>query len=121
MNELRERLELALLRLPGVRIVARDGDRGASTTCALFEGCDGQTLLVALDQASVCVSTGSACSSGSLSPSPVLLAMGFTPEEARSALRFSLWRGNSDAEIDRVSALLPALLERARGSGAGQP
>ncbi len=121
MNELRERLEAALLSLAGVRIIAREGLRGASTTCALFDGCDGQTLLVALDQAGVCVSTGSACSSGSLSPSPVLLAMGFSAQQARSALRFSLWRGNTADEIDSVAKLLPAVLERARRASARQP
>ena len=111
---LRAQLEQALSQIPGVRIVGRGSARADNTSCALFDGCDGQTLLVALDQAGVCVSTGSACSSGSLSPSPVLLAMGLSPDAARTALRFSLWRGNTQEEVERVAQLLPALVARAR-------
>jgi cysteine desulfurase len=114
LDALRVQLEAGLQKLESVRIVAEQSPRLCSTTCALFAGCDGQTLLVALDELGICVSTGSACSSGSLSPSPVLLAMGCSPDEARTALRFSFWRGNTHAEIDRVLELLPALVARAR-------
>ncbi len=114
ITRLRQRLEQGLRAIPAVRIVADGAPRLGNTCCALFDGCDGQTLLVALDQAGICVSTGSACSSGSLSPSPVLLAMGFQEDEAKSALRFSLWSGTSDEEIERVCARLPALVAQAR-------
>jgi len=114
LHSLRVQLEAGLQKVESVRILAEQSPRLCNTTCALFAGCDGQTLLVALDELGICVSTGSACSSGSLSPSPVLLAMGCSPDEARTALRFSFWRGNTHAEIDRVLELLPALVARAR-------
>jgi cysteine desulfurase len=114
LDALRLQLEAGLQKLENVRILGEQAPRLCNTTCALFAGCDGQTLLVALDELGICVSTGSACSSGSLSPSPVLLAMGLSPDEARTALRFSLWRGNTREEIERVLELLPALVARAR-------
>jgi cysteine desulfurase len=86
-----------------------------NTLNVAYEGCDGETLLAALDLEAVSVSTGSACSSGSLEPSPVLLAMGYPPALARGAVRFSLWSGNTGAEIDRVCELLPRIVRRARG------
>jgi len=79
-----------------------------------FEGAAGDVLLDALDLEGVAVSAGAACHSGSIEPSAVLLAMGRTPEQARGSLRFSLGPGNSAAEIDRVLALLPALVARVR-------
>jgi cysteine desulfurase len=88
--------------------------RVCNTLNVAFEGCDGETLLVALDLAGVAVSTGSACSSGSLEPSPVLLAMGYPPSLARGAIRFSLWGGTTAEEIDEVCALLPEVVARCR-------
>ena len=114
LGALRDRLEHGLKQLGGVRIAGEGSPRIANTTCALFDGCDGQTLLVALDARGVCVSTGSACSSGSLSPSPVLLAMGFSEAQARGALRFSLWQGNTLEEVEQVCAVLPEVVARAR-------
>ena len=111
---LRDRLETAALAIPGTEVHGRQGPRLANTLCASFAGCEGETLLVALDLASVCVSTGSACSSGSLEPSPVLLAMGVPEARARGALRFSLYSGNTQAEIDRVAGLLPKLVAQCR-------
>jgi cysteine desulfurase len=85
-----------------------------NTLNVAFEGCDGETLLTALDLAGVAVSTGSACSSGTLEPSPVLLAMGYPQPLARAAIRFSLWRGTTPAQIDEVCRVLPGVVERCR-------
>src|SRR5207237_1984881 len=115
LGGLRDRLQAAVLCIEGAQAHGGDVPRVSNTLCASFAGCDGQTLLVALDLEGICVSTGSACSSGSLEPSPVLLAMGVPRERAQGALRFSLWSGNSEAEIDEVSAMLPAIVARARG------
>jgi cysteine desulfurase len=116
LSGLRDRLEAAAAAIPGTRIAGAGAARVCNTLCAVFEGCDGETLLASLDLLGVAVSTGSACSSGSLSPSPVLLAMGLSPEQARGAVRFSLWSGNTRAEIDRVAALLPEVVARVRGA-----
>ena len=82
-----------------------------------FEGVAGELLLQALDLAGVSASAGAACASGSIEPSPVLVAMGRSPEEARSSLRFSVGHGVDEAQIDHVLALLPDLVARARAAG----
>lgn len=79
-----------------------------------FEGGAGELLLQALDVEGVAVSSGAACHSGSIEPSAVLVAMGRSTEQARGSLRFSVGHGNDDAQIDRVLAVLPDLVERAR-------
>ena len=69
---------------------------------------------MSLDLDGVAVSTGAACTSGSIQPSPVLLAMGLDHTGAREGVRFSLGPSTTDAEIDRVLALLPAIVARVR-------
>lgn len=114
LGRLRDRLDDALRALPGARVLDR-APRVAPVTAAVFEGVDGEVLLQALDLEGVAVSSGSACSSGSLEPSHVLLAMGLPPALALSSVRFSLGRGTTEGEIEAVIDLLPRLLERARG------
>ena len=111
---LRESLERALLSLPGVAIVGRDTQRAPGTTNATFAGIEGDALLQALDLAGIAASSGSACSSGSLEPSQVLLAMGLSVEEAKSAVRFSLGFRTQSEEIETLLSILPSLLGRAR-------
>jgi cysteine desulfurase len=112
LSALRDRLETAARQIPGSRVAGDGAERVCNTLNVAFEGCDGETLLVALDLAGVAVSTGSACSSGSLEPSPVLLAMGYPPALARGAVRFSLWRGTTAGEIEEVCRLLPEVVAR---------
>ncbi len=69
------------------------------------------------DLSGVSVSAGAACASGSVEPSPVLLAMGRTPAQARASLRLSVGHGVDEAQIDRVLLQLPDLVERARRAG----
>jgi cysteine desulfurase len=116
IRPLRDRLEAAAREIPGARVAAADVPRVCNTLNVSFPGCDGETLLAALDLEGIAVSTGSACSSGSLEPSPVLLAMGYPKELARAALRFSLWGGNTEAEIARVCEVLPRVVARCRRS-----
>ena len=71
--------------------------------------------MIALDLAGIEVSTGSACTSGSLEPSHVLTAIGLPAEKARGTVRFSLGRTTTDAEIDAVIGALPAIVEKLRG------
>jgi cysteine desulfurase len=114
LEALRDGLESAARKIPGSRVAGASAPRVCNTLNVAFEGCDGETLLVALDLAGVAVSTGSACSSGSLEPSPVLLAMGYPSALARGAIRFSLWRGTTAEEIEEVCALLPEVVARCR-------
>ena len=81
-----------------------------------FERTAGELLLQALDVEGVAVSSGAACSSGSIEPSRVLTALGLTPNEARGTLRLSVGHGNDEAEIDRVLGLLPELVARVRAA-----
>jgi cysteine desulfurase len=119
-GRLRDRLwEGIVAKIPRVR---RNGSvvHGLPNTLNVeFEGAAGEVLLQALDLEGVAVSSGAACASGSIEPSPVLLAMGRTPEAARGSLRLSVGYGVDDAAIDRVLALLPDLVERSRKAGGG--
>jgi cysteine desulfurase len=113
-----ERLELGLRSIPDVRIHGAGAARIGGTINAGFAGARGEAIVIALDLAGVAVSTGAACTSGTVQPSPVLLALGQSPEQAREAVRFSLGRTNSVAEIDRVLELLPTIVQRARAHRA---
>ena len=79
-----------------------------------FDGVEGETILLYLDAAGVAVSTGSACASGSLDPSHVLLATGLSAEQAHGSIRISLGRGNTMADVDYVLSVLPGVIERTR-------
>ncbi len=97
--------------------VYRNGDPENSLPNILnltFEGAEGEALLLGLDVEGVAVSTGSACSTGSVEPSHVLLAMGVSPKLAQCSLRFSLGRENSEEDIDHVLEVLPDIVKRIR-------
>jgi cysteine desulfurase len=113
--ELRDHLERGILA--AVSGTALNGDPAArvpNTTNISFEGIEAESLLIALDLEGVAVSTGSACSSGSLEPSHVLRAMGLPSARARNSLRFSLGPATTREEIDFVVRVLPALVARLR-------
>lgn len=110
MQSLRDRFEGALTGAHTIN--GRDARRLPNTSNVTFHGADGEGIVIALDLSGVAVSTGSACSSGRVEPSPVLLAMGLTPEDARATVRFSLSRLTTVEEVDRVSALLGELVPR---------
>ncbi|MEZ4402253.1 MAG: aminotransferase class V-fold PLP-dependent enzyme [Kofleriaceae bacterium] len=108
------RLEAAALAIPAARVHGAGAPRTGTTVNLGFAGVRGHTLVIALDLAGVDASSGAACSSGSVAPSPVLLALGLDPEAARGGLRLSLGPATTDAEIDAVAAMLPGLVARAR-------
>lgn len=111
---LRQRLESALSDLPQTRILGQNEPRLANTISAAFADVPGEALLMGLDIAGICVSSGSACTSGSLEPSHVLKAMGLDDTWAQGAVRFSLGRGNTEDEIDATINALTGLLSRLR-------
>jgi cysteine desulfurase len=109
-----DRLEAGLCAIEGVRIHGAGAPRIGGTINAGFAGARGESIVIALDLAGVAVSTGAACTSGSVQPSPVLLGLGLGPDQAREAVRFSLGRTTTAEEIDAVLARLPPIVARAR-------
>jgi cysteine desulfurase len=111
LGALRDRLENGVLsRIPGTRVNGGRVARTPNTSNICFEGLDGEALAIALDLRGFAVSTGAACSSGALHPSHVLTAMGLSAGDARSSMRFSLGRANTEEQVD---ALVDALAEAA--------
>jgi cysteine desulfurase len=96
--------------MPGLRGEPRVG----GTINAAWSGALGESIVMALDLAGISVSTGAACTSGSIQPSAVLVGLGMTRDQAREGVRFSLGRTTTDAEIDEVIRTLPDIVERAR-------
>jgi len=112
---LRDRLEAGILRgVPGTAVNGSIESRVPNTTNISFDRVEAESLLIALDLEGIAVSTGSACSSGTLEPSHVLKAMGFNAHRTQNSIRFSLGAANTEAEIDRVIAVLPAIVEKLR-------
>jgi cysteine desulfurase len=117
LTALRDRLEREVMaRVPGVAVNGAGAPRLPNTSNVRFGGADGEALLIGLDLAGVCVSSGAACASGSITPSHVLTAMGLTPSEAHQSLRFSIGRTNTAQEVDAVVAALCDQVARARAA-----
>lgn len=107
VRNLRDRFENSLMeKFPFACINASGQSRVANTSSVTFGGIDGESLFFQLDMRGICVSMGSACSSGGIEPSHVLLAMGRSREEARSTIRFSFGRFNTELEIDKLVNVL---------------
>jgi len=116
VGALRDRLEEGVLRsVTGTAINGARMQRVPNTTNISFDRVEAESLLIALDLEGVAVSTGSACSSGTLEPSHVLRAMGFPPHRTQNSLRFSLGVFSTQEEVDRVVEILPRLVEKLRG------
>ncbi len=109
LSGLRDRLERDILaRVSDAHVNAQGSLRAPNVTNIRFDGIDSEALLIALDLRGFAVSSGSACSSGKQDPSPVLLAIGLTREQAKSSIRFSLGRSNNAGQVD---ALIDAVAE----------
>jgi cysteine desulfurase len=116
---LRDRLETGILN--SVQNTDVNGARDArvpNTTNISFERIEAESLLIALDLEGVAVSTGSACSSGTLEPSHVLKAMGLASHRAQNSIRFSLGAANTEEQIDHVIAILPKIVTKLRSLSA---
>jgi cysteine desulfurase len=115
LSALRDRLETGILdQVPGTVVNGDRARRVPNTTNISFDRVEAESLLIALDLEGMAVSTGSACSSGTLEPSHVLRAMGFPAHRTQNSLRFSLGLFSTDAEVDRVVSALPRLVEKLR-------
>jgi cysteine desulfurase len=115
LGALRDRLEAAVLAaVPGTAINGSRTPRVPNTTNISFEGIEAESLLIALDLEGFAVSTGSACSSGTLEPSHVLRAMGLPTHRTQNSIRISLGARNTDAEVDAFLAKLPHVVEKLR-------
>jgi cysteine desulfurase len=117
LSVLRDRLEEGILHtIAGCGVNGtRDGQRRVPNTTNLhFDYVEGESLVIALDLKGIACSTGAACSSGAVEPSHVLLALGLSPEQARSSLRFSLGRQTTEEDVDLLLRTLPGVVERLR-------
>ncbi|GKX66692.1 cysteine desulfurase NifS [Inconstantimicrobium mannanitabidum] len=115
MTALRDRLIDGLLKIPYSRLNGPRGDKrlpGNANVC--FEYIEGESILLMLDFEGICASSGSACTSGSLDPSHVLLAIGLPHEIAHGSLRLTLGDGSTEEDVDHVINVLPGIIERLR-------
>lgn len=115
VRALRDRFEKTLLaELEDVQVNGDPRARLPNTSNLAFTGVDAQAVLLKLDQEGICCSLGSSCTTGAIQPSHVLRAMHFSNERARSSLRFSFGRFNTEAELDKVLDVLPRIVRKLR-------
>lgn len=117
IQALRDRLIEGILTIPGSRLTGHPTDRLPNNASFCFEGVEGESILLNLDLLGVAASTGSACTSGSVDPSHVLVAMGFPPEWSHGSLRLTLGKENTEGDIDTVVSALPGIIEKLRSLG----
>lgn len=118
VRERRDRLAAGLFAIAGIRLTGHPRERLPGSLSVVVDGLDGASLVHALDLAGVCCSTGSACTTGSTEPSHVLTAMGLGEDVARGALRLSLGRTTTDADIDAALDIIPRVIARQRAGAA---
>ena len=120
VRALRDRLEDGILdAIPGTSRNGAKEPRLPNTSNLAFDGVEAEGILMLLDQAGICASSGSACTTGSLDPSHVLTAMGCNAARARSSIRFSLGIYNTDAEVEHVLKHLPGIIAKLRANSPG--
>ena len=107
-------LDGILTRIPFTQLNGDHTRRLANNANIAFDYIEGESILLLLDQQGICASSGSACTSGSLDPSHVLIALGMSPEHANGSIRFTVGKDTTQADIARVLDLLPPMIERLR-------
>jgi cysteine desulfurase len=113
----RDKLEKGILdSIGGTQVNGWREPRLPNTSNIAFEGVEAEGILLLLDREDICASSGSACTTGSLDPSHVLLAMGCSAAQARGSIRFSLGVYNSDADVDRTLQHLPGIIGKLRAN-----
>lgn len=111
---LRDKLIKGLTSLPAVSLNGHPQQRLPGNVNVSIERVEGESLILSLDMAGIAVSSGSACTSGSLEPSHVLMAMGLSHQKAHGSLRFTLGKSTSAADIDYVLEVIPGIIQRLR-------
>src|SRR5260370_19892357 len=111
---LRDRLIEGLLTIPGSQLTGHRTERLPNNASFVFEGVEGESILLNLDLLGMAASTGSACTSGSVDPSHVLLAMHLPVELAHGSLRLTLGQDNTYEDVDTILSALPWIIERVR-------
>jgi cysteine desulfurase len=112
---LRDRLIAGVLSIPGSHLTGHPTDRLPNNASFVFEGVEGESILLSLDLLGIAASTGSACTSGSVDPSHVLLAMGLPVEQVHGSLRLTLGKDNTEEDVESILSALPGIIEKLRG------
>jgi cysteine desulfurase len=118
LRRARERIAAALTALDGVELTGHPKDRLPGLVSVIVRDVEGASIVVKLDLEGIAASVGSACTTGSAEPSHVLAAMGYPEDEARGALRFSLGRSTTEAEVDEAIEAVPRIVAAARAAQA---
>jgi cysteine desulfurase len=114
LTAMRDKLIDGILKIPATRLNGDRVKRLPGNVNISVEGIEGESMLLLLDMEGICASSGSACTSGSLDPSHVLLSIGLPHEVAHGSLRFSLGDDNTMEDVDRILEVLPGIVERLR-------
>jgi cysteine desulfurase len=117
IQALRDRLIERILQIPHSRLTGHPTERLSNNASFCFEGVEGESILLNLDMLGIAASSGSACTSGSIDPSHVLVAMGLAPEWSHGSLRLSLGKENTEEDVEQVIAVLPGIVEKLRSLG----
>src|SRR5205823_837903 len=112
--DLRDRLITGVLTIPGSHLTGHPTERLPNNASFVFDGVEGESILLSLDLLGIAASTGSACTSGSVDPSHVLLAMHVPVELAHGSLRLTLGKDNTDEDVDTLLSVLPGIIEKLR-------
>jgi len=122
IKAMRDRLEAGLLEtIPNIDINGDSDNRLPGTLNISFPGAEGESILLYLDLEGIAVSTGSACATGSLEPSHVLIATGVDIENAHGSIRFSFGRFNVEEDVDKVLSILPGIISKIRSMSTFRP
>ncbi len=114
ISALRDRLVTGILAIPRSRLTGHPTERLQNNASFCFAGVEGESILLNLDLLGIAASTGSACTSGSVDPSHVLIAMGLPPEWSHGSLRLTLGKENTSADVDTLLSALPGIIEKLR-------
>jgi cysteine desulfurase len=112
--QLRDRLITGVLTIPGSHLTGHPTERLPNNASFVFDGVEGESILLSLDLLGIAASTGSACTSGSVDPSHVLLALHLPVERAHGSLRLTLGKANTNEDVDVILSALPGILEKLR-------
>ncbi|HZU67882.1 MAG TPA: cysteine desulfurase NifS [Ktedonobacteraceae bacterium] len=114
IQALRDRLIAGVLTIPRSQLTGHPIERLPNNASFVFEGVEGESILLSLDLLGIAASTGSACTSGSVDPSHVLLAMGLPVELAHGSLRLTVGKGNTEEDVETILSALPGIIEKLR-------